>query len=883
MSLIIRYSAAALFLATAGILAACTNDSTDSEPQDDEENVGEIGQRLTGPQIDAVAQKGVTWTVADTVSWVQSQGCAACHRAGAPLYGASLAAYTGYNVNTSAVNGTGWLANYVAVNEQQGDGRWTHYGYYDFSKSGYNIFGVAGYTKYTSTAYLSDLQQGVDWGMSATGGYNFTFANDGLAHAGQTTRYVPQDHGSYPTDSNWIIPTAQFAIAAHTLVEVNSALTPAQQTAYNNFATSLADSLEGQYARSGGGWDTLDVAYAAIGAASVGRTPANDPVLATMRDDLLARHNAGQGWSSPGLGGQNVLSTGEALYALCLMGVRSDQSQAVFDGIDWLAQQQCAANNNYCNSGSSYYDGSWSLPGYAPDVPSIYASIAMACYGTLNVDVSVTPSSSVVQPVQPIPQTKTFDVVVTNTGYAANTYGITLGGTWAGITSLTQTSPSLTLQPNQSGTSTVSVTFAPGQPGSVVIPITATVTYATNSGPAQRTVTHNVNIPEQPTINADPTTTTIVSGNGAIVSPGSYANLAATVQDQNGAPVTLGTVTFYGDGAAIATVLANAQGVFAYSWLVPANAPQGFQSFSAKFGGYASNDFSINLAESTATGSFTVGNGLGAACQFNVDCLSGFCADGVCCNTACGGGDPNDCQACSYAAGAAVDGTCGPRAAGSVCRASTGSCDPAETCNGSATSCPSDVTLPPAQCATGCVTVQDGLAAPNNVVADSYTASLSGNDTSATTYPEMLAGNNRPGYGDTRPIIKFDLSFISSTATVVSGTLTVQQKFSTTPNAPVSVYPVVVPWTEPTGTYNTIGAAGFGSTLLGSLSNLLPGETYGARSVTITPAVQSWVQSSASNNGVWLDSADVRLLFRSSEDSTQSRRPKLEVCYYPFP
>lgn len=261
----------------------------------------------------------------------------------------------------------------------------------------------------------------------------------------------------------------------------------------------------------------------------------------------------------------------------------------------------------------------------------------MGCYGTLNVDVALAPSSAVVQPLQVIPQTSTFTVTVTNTGYAANDYSITLGGNWAGITDLSQSNPTFSLLPNQSASSTVSVTLAANQPGSVVIPITTTVTYATSSGPASRTLTFQINIPEQPTISAQPTTTSIVSGNGAIVSPGSSAHLAATVRDQNNALVTQGTLTFYGGGAAIATVAADAQGVFAYDWLVPSNAPQGFQAFSATFGGFATNDFSINLAPSSANGTFTVGNGQGVSCQFDVDCLSGHCVDGVCCQVDCDG------------------------------------------------------------------------------------------------------------------------------------------------------------------------------------------------------------------------------------------------------
>jgi hypothetical protein len=51
----------------------------------------------------------------------------------------------------------------------------------------------------------------------------------------------------------------------------------------------------------------------------------------------------------------------------------------------------------------------------------------------------------------------------------------------------------------------------------------------------------------------------------------------------------------------------------------------------------------------------------GAACTAASQCVSGFCASGVCCNTACG----SECTACSAAAkGGGVDGSCGPVAAG---------------------------------------------------------------------------------------------------------------------------------------------------------------------------------------------------------------------------
>ncbi|MDI3284493.1 hypothetical protein [Polyangium sp. 15x6] len=60
------------------------------------------------------------------------------------------------------------------------------------------------------------------------------------------------------------------------------------------------------------------------------------------------------------------------------------------------------------------------------------------------------------------------------------------------------------------------------------------------------------------------------------------------------------------------------------------------------------------------------------------DCPSGFCSDGVCCDTACGGGDTTDCMACSVAAGAPADGVCAPLD-GTTCGDGTNVCS-AGTC-----------------------------------------------------------------------------------------------------------------------------------------------------------------------------------------------------------
>jgi hypothetical protein len=90
-----------------------------------------------------------------------------------------------------------------------------------------------------------------------------------------------------------------------------------------------------------------------------------------------------------------------------------------------------------------------------------------------------------------------------------------------------------------------------------------------------------------------------------------------------------------------------------------------------------------------------IGRANGTNCASASECVSGYCVDGVCCDSACGGGVTTDCQACSVAAGAAVNGTCGFVSAGRTCRASAGVCDVAETCTGTSAACPADAFAPP--------------------------------------------------------------------------------------------------------------------------------------------------------------------------------------------
>ncbi|HOX47521.1 MAG TPA: hypothetical protein PK668_28265 [Myxococcota bacterium] len=147
----------------------------------------------------------------------------------------------------------------------------------------------------------------------------------------------------------------------------------------------------------------------------------------------------------------------------------------------------------------------------------------------------------------------------------------------------------------------------------------------------------------------------------------------------------------------------------------------------------APNDDSCSLADSGSAKVLGFILGDGSPCPGSLPCESGFCVDGVCCNSACGGGATDDCMACSVAAGAPSNGycqhlsdaaaptvVCRPasdvcdaaetctslhmecpyddlRPSSFVCRAAGGACDLAETCTGGAAACPPDGFLPPTQ------------------------------------------------------------------------------------------------------------------------------------------------------------------------------------------
>jgi hypothetical protein len=92
------------------------------------------------------------------------------------------------------------------------------------------------------------------------------------------------------------------------------------------------------------------------------------------------------------------------------------------------------------------------------------------------------------------------------------------------------------------------------------------------------------------------------------------------------------------------------------------------------------------------TRTITVSSVIGATCSNDGQCSTGFCVDGHCCDTACGGNDKTDCQACAFSATLVTDGTCAFIPNTTVCRNYANPiCDLREYCTGVSTDCPEDV------------------------------------------------------------------------------------------------------------------------------------------------------------------------------------------------
>jgi MYXO-CTERM domain-containing protein len=151
------------------------------------------------------------------------------------------------------------------------------------------------------------------------------------------------------------------------------------------------------------------------------------------------------------------------------------------------------------------------------------------------------------------------------------------------------------------------------------------------------------------------------------------------------------------------------------------------------------------------------------SCTTGADCGSGFCVDGVCCDSACGGGSTTDCLACSVAAGAALNGVCGQRTVGASCNdgnacTSGETCPVAGTCSGGTTTtcspldqCHSAGTCDPGTGMCSNPAKTDGTTCSDNNACTSGDACMSGTCVAGSTVVVCTASDQCHDVGTCNP------------------------------------------------------------------------------------------------------------------------------------
>lgn len=163
-----------------------------------------------------------------------------------------------------------------------------------------------------------------------------------------------------------------------------------------------------------------------------------------------------------------------------------------------------------------------------------------------------------------------------------------------------------------------------------------------------------------------------------------------------------------------------------------------------------------NDADNGAYYQYTLTSSLGVTCNADADCGSGFCVDGVCCNTACGGGATDDCQACSAALGAPTDGTCAPIPDGSACSLGT--------CNQGACVAPSTTS------SSSSASSSSASSTSSSTSASSTSSSTTASSTSSSTSAGTGGAGGSGGSGGAGGVGGAGGSGITSSATTSSGT-----------------------------------------------------------------------------------------------------------------
>jgi hypothetical protein len=124
-------------------------------------------------------------------------------------------------------------------------------------------------------------------------------------------------------------------------------------------------------------------------------------------------------------------------------------------------------------------------------------------------------------------------------------------------------------------------------------------------------------------------------------------------------------------------------------------------------------------------------------------------------------------------------------------------------------------------------------------------------------------------------LLWFDLSFIPAGAPVYSATLTINQVYKTTAST-IRLHEALAPWGETIVSWSSYNQSWEPL----SFASFVASSGSGDRTADLTDMVQDWVNGVLPNYGLAMEEdAAGATQWRASEDSTESRRPRLQVCY----
>ncbi len=542
-----------LTLASVSTAAACA--ATNSA---DGEKVGTSSSALvTTLQGTSAAQNAINYLVPDAVAFTQENNCLSCHRQPDVLIATSTAAslLPGITLDTSAATGTGFIANLVTGN-QAADGSWTDSGS-TTSMSAESLWALAGYARAGGPInVLPNVKSGLLWAVPKAS--TKTFPADAFPFAGQQRTYLNNDFYDTPQMFDWFLPTAQMVFATRVALDLDPTLSASNVSTLSAQQTSYTDALEGTVMRALAGSSVQQLSLTAIAMAESGRASSADGK--SIAAQILADQTTGSGWADPTLPDSslqtpNTLTSGQALYALCRLGVRPRVNLAAGAGLDWLIGQQLA-------------DGSWPLPNHNYAVSSSWALLAVACVSNPSGTAEFDPLTANGSPSAPVTESFASTLNVTNTSSDSRTATIAITGGPAGAV-ITATPSTLTLAGDASSPVKVTIQLPAGLPASTSYPFTATVTFAgANNSSSKVVATYTAAIGGTPDTNLTATTTSWVTSPPSKVDVGSSVSLSAAVAASDGTAVSAGQLAYSLDGTVFTTVSAT-NGAYSTSWKVP--------------------------------------------------------------------------------------------------------------------------------------------------------------------------------------------------------------------------------------------------------------------------------------------------------------------------